>query len=260
MLGSAHDVRMAAEFVPGIELARRLHRDVVGPLLVAEQLGRSAVRGGALLGPGSEVLGFDTDRSTDHDWGPRLQVFLDEPDLGRASELTARIAQRLPPEIAGHATAIALARRPRRAPGWRSPSSVAWLVGRLGVDPRAGFRTSGDWLATPTQALAEITGGAVFHDPNGALAAVRRTLNWYPLDVWRVVLAGHWVARRGGGAVRRPAGEVGDALGSALVTARLVRDLVRLSLLLHRRYPPYSKWLGLGVRPVAVRTDPGARC
>ncbi len=29
-----------------------------------------------------------------------------------------------------------------------------------------------------------------------------------------------------------------------MVTARLVRDLMRLCLLMHRRYPPYSKWLG----------------
>ena len=38
--------------------------------------------------------------------------------------------------------------------------------------------------------------------------------------------------------------EAGDELGSAVVTARLARDLMRLWLLMHRRYPPYSKWLG----------------
>jgi hypothetical protein len=38
--------------------------------------------------------------------------------------------------------------------------------------------------------------------------------------------------------------EVGDELGAAVVTARLARDLMRLWLLMDRRYPPYSKWLG----------------
>lgn len=38
--------------------------------------------------------------------------------------------------------------------------------------------------------------------------------------------------------------EVGDDIGSAVVAARLVRDLMRLCLLLERRYAPYSKWLG----------------
>ena len=40
------------------------------------------------------------------------------------------------------------------------------------------------------------------------------------------------------------AGEVGDELGSAVVAARLVRDLMRLCFLIEREYAPYSKWLG----------------
>lgn len=38
--------------------------------------------------------------------------------------------------------------------------------------------------------------------------------------------------------------EVGDQLGSAVLTGRLVRDCMRLALLIGRRYAPYSKWLG----------------
>ena len=38
--------------------------------------------------------------------------------------------------------------------------------------------------------------------------------------------------------------EVGDHQGALLIEARLRRDLIRLVLLLHRSYPPYSKWLG----------------
>lgn len=37
---------------------------------------------------------------------------------------------------------------------------------------------------------------------------------------------------------------MGDALGSAVLTARLVRDAMHLALLMARRYAPYSKWLG----------------
>jgi hypothetical protein len=37
---------------------------------------------------------------------------------------------------------------------------------------------------------------------------------------------------------------VGDELGSAVVGARLSREVMRLALLLRRRYPPYAKWLG----------------
>ena len=40
------------------------------------------------------------------------------------------------------------------------------------------------------------------------------------------------------------AGDVGDELGSQIVAARLVREIVRLSFMMERRYAPYSKWLG----------------
>jgi hypothetical protein len=39
-------------------------------------------------------------------------------------------------------------------------------------------------------------------------------------------------------------GDLGDDLGSRIVAARLVRDLMRLAFMLERRYAPYAKWLG----------------
>jgi hypothetical protein len=39
-------------------------------------------------------------------------------------------------------------------------------------------------------------------------------------------------------------GQVGDELGSRLVAARLVRDLMRLCFLMERQYAPYIKWFG----------------
>ncbi len=64
--------------------------------MLAEQFPRVPYAA-ALVGPGSEVLGFDTDRSVDHDWGPRLHVFLSDSDAERhAAAITAALASRLP--------------------------------------------------------------------------------------------------------------------------------------------------------------------
>jgi hypothetical protein len=52
--------RVPPEFLPGIELSARLYRDAVGPLLSRHAPGLAHTVG--LLGPGSEVLGFDTAR------------------------------------------------------------------------------------------------------------------------------------------------------------------------------------------------------
>ena len=57
------------EFLPGLELSRAFYQEVVAPIL--GDTPHSAAR----LGWGSDVLGFDTERSTDHGWGPQLQIF-----------------------------------------------------------------------------------------------------------------------------------------------------------------------------------------
>jgi Domain of unknown function (DUF4037) len=92
-----------------------------------------------------------------------------------------------------------------------------------------------------------VTAGDVFHDGPGELSRARGSLAWYPHDVWLHLLAGQW--QRIGQEEPFPGrcAEAGDDLGSLMVTARLARDLMRLCLLMHRRYPPYSKWLGTAV-------------
>ncbi|WP_243710282.1 DUF4037 domain-containing protein [Micromonospora sp. KC213] len=118
-----------------------------------------------------------------------------------------------------------------------------WCAEQLGFDARRQL-TVLDWLATPGQRLAEVIGGAVFHDGIGELSALRDRLSWYPDDVWRYVLACQWMRIGEEEAFVGRAAEAGDEVGSRVVAARLVREVMRLCLLLARRYPPYSKWLG----------------
>jgi hypothetical protein len=246
------------EFVSGVELARRFYAEAIRPLL--DRAFPGLPHAAALIGPGSEILGFDTARSTDHDWEPRAQLFCSPTDLRRhGPELEALLAG-LPDTFGGW---------PRERPvevtevgdwcrarlGFDPLASGPLALDPLASDPRDGIPVA-DWLATPTQLLAEATGGAVFHDDLGSLTAVRESLRWYPDDVGRYVLAAQW-ARIGEEEpfVGRCA-ETGDELGSAILAARLARDVMRLCLLMARRYPPYSKWLGTafarlpGIEPI----------
>jgi hypothetical protein len=236
--------RVAGRFVPGLGLAGGFYAEAVGPLLDAEFPGLRYAA--ALLGPGSEVLGFDTERSTDHDWGPRLCVFLGDEDAARlAGPVGQLLAGRLPAVFRGYPVAFGVTRD--SASGSRHRVEVSglggWLTWRLGFDPRQAV-TIRDWLAAPWQRLAEVTAGAVFHDGTGELSRARAALSWYPRDVWRYVLSCQWSRIAEEEAFPGRCAEVGDELGSAVVTARLARDLMRLWLLMNRRYPPYSKWLG----------------
>jgi hypothetical protein len=297
--------------MPGLELSRLLYTEVVRPLLAA---GYPGLRySAALIGPGSEVLGFDSERSTDHDWGPRLQIFL--ADDGLAGEVTGLLARQLPETFRGWPVAFDDTSGRHGVRHWVQVAGLGtWLTGALGFDPRDGV-TLLDWLATPTQRLAEITAGAVFHDglagesagkpvqpagpeqsggaawpagpglsaglegaagserpaglgqsagskraagleravvpgrgagPGwpGGLVAAREALAWYPPDVWRYVLACQWARLAEEEAFAGRAAEAGDELGPAIIVARQARHLIRLWLLMARRYPPYSKWLG----------------
>ena len=88
-------------FIPGAELSRSFFASVVEPLLADafSDLRYAA----ALLGSGSEVLGFDTEMSTDHDWGPRVDLFLSEGDHARhAAAIDARLRERLPRAFRGY--------------------------------------------------------------------------------------------------------------------------------------------------------------
>ncbi|MGP4047635.1 DUF4037 domain-containing protein [Streptomyces sp. 2A115] len=247
---------ISAAFVPGLELSRILYEEAVRPLLAEACPGLRYTA--ARIGSGSEVLGFDTPRSADHEWGPRLNLFLSAEDVGEHGERIHRLlAERLPKQVRGWPTHF------RHRDDALDPASGhmettdgpvdhrvsvdglgAWLTGRLGVDAHAAEPTVRDWLSMPQQRLAEVTAGAVFHDGLGALDEVRRRLAWYPDQVWCYLLACQWQRLSQEEAFVGRCAEVGDELGSAVVAGRLVRDLMRLCFLLERRYAPYGKWLG----------------
>src|SRR6266567_3385219 len=81
--------RVDSAFLPGTMLAGRYYLEVVRPLLDGHAPGLE--HSAALIGWGSDVLGFDSPRSTDHNWGPRCLIFLGPGDADRATALTAML-------------------------------------------------------------------------------------------------------------------------------------------------------------------------
>jgi hypothetical protein len=101
-----------------------------------------------------------------------------------------------------------------------------------------------DWLTFSEQALLEATAGALFHDGLGTLAEARDLLAYYPHDIWLYLLAAQWARIAQQEPFVGRTGEVGDELGSVLIAADLVQNVMRLGFLMERRYAPYSKWFG----------------
>jgi hypothetical protein len=231
-------------FIPGIELARRFWHDVVAPIV--DDVLPGVPRAAARIGAGSDVLGFDTDRSTDHGWGPRVVVLFDDAfDLARERRiaLLKMIDARLPAGFLGHPTRFAASEGGPARHQVMLTTVREWFTLALGFDPRETI-SDADWLGAPSQLLLEATGGAVFEDTTGELTRARERLRWYPDDVWLYLLGCQWRRIDQEEPFVGRAGEVGDDLGSTVIAARLVRDVMRLCFLIERRHAPYAKWFG----------------
>jgi Domain of unknown function (DUF4037) len=216
-------------FVPGLELSRQFYAEAVRPILDSAFPGLP--HSAALLGRGSEVLGFDDEMSGDHNWEPRVLLFLRDDDYARHGDaLAGALRRRLPATFHGRQTDHEI----------HTPQS--FFSGQLDVDLGKELDAY-DWLTFSEQRLGMLTAGAVHHDDIG-LHAVRDRFAYYPHDVWLyLMLAAWWRVHPEANLVGRT-GFVGDELGSALIGSRLVHDLMRLCFLLERQYAPYSKWFG----------------
>ncbi len=241
------------DFIPGLQLSEAFYREAVAPILAREFPG--LVHSAARIGTGSDVLGFDTVRSTDHEWGSRLLLFLAESDAAtHGAAIAEALRHMLPREIRGYPTNFG----PTHEAGVRVLQPVEtgpvehkvevttlsrFLQERLGITSAQELDVL-DWLTFSEQALLEVTTGALFHDGLGTLSETRALLAYYPHDVWLHLLAAQWVRISQQEPFVGRTGEVGDELGSALIAADLVRDVMRLGFLMERRYAPYSKWFG----------------
>jgi len=238
------------EFIPGLQLSGIFYAEAVKPILDTHIPGlpHTACR----IDSGSEVLGFDTEMSRDHDWGLRLQLFL--PESGpTAHDVDTMLSRHLPPTVRGYSTHF---EQPTGAEGVPSAAhdgmpikhrvhcgtvrTFFWDYLHWDIDSPL---TAADWLTFPTQHLRTITQGAIYHDALG-LGALRQRFAFYPHDAWLYVLAAGWNRIGQEEHLMPRAGYVGDELGSAVIGSRLIRDMMRLGFLMEKHYPPYPKWFG----------------
>jgi len=240
------------KFIKGLTLAELFYEEAVYPILASKfpNLPYSA----ALIGHGSEVLGFDTQRSTDHHWGPRVQIFLSEDEYPRhRSQIKEAMSNELPVRFKGYPA------------NWSKPDEkgvqvlqetevgpvnhrVDVLTIRLFVKSLLGINLYQkidviDWLTFPQQELLCLTAGKVFHDDLD-LQLVRSMFKYFPEEVWIYIIGSQWMKIAQEEAFSGRCAELGDEIGSRIITARLVRELMRLCFILEKVYIPYGKWLG----------------
>lgn len=238
-------------FIPGLELNKFFYQEAVKPIL---ELYFSGLRySAALIGYGSDVLGFDTSVSTDHEWGPRLLLFLSEEDYEKyGTEIDYTLSQKLPYTFRGFSTNFSSS-----AVQWQEYIQSGFINHKVWIQTIASFFKLSldfnpdskievlDWLVFPEQRLLEIKSGRVYHDGLGKLNRIRAKFNYYPKDIWLYLLATQWSLVAQEEAFIARCGDAGDELGSHLIASRMVQKLMKLCFLMERQYAPYSKWFGL---------------
>lgn len=245
----------AAHSLTGSELSRRFHEEAVRPLLLARwpRLPYAAGR----LGHGSEVLGLDDAMSRDHDWGPRLSLFV--PDELRGP-VDAALEADLPTEFLGLPTRFTFTGSSRTRHRVDVDTPRGFVLDRLGFDP-VDDPGPVDWLSLTGQAVLEVIAGPVFVDRTGELTRRRDALAWYPDDIWRYIVAAGWQRLDQELPLMSRAADRGDETGSRLIAARLAGVVTHLAFVLSKRWAPYSKWRGTlfdrlpGVEPLRTHVD-----
>jgi len=250
-------------FIPGVELSRRFYQEAVSPILEARFPGLP--HAAAHIGPGSDVLGFDTELSTDHDWGPGVRLFLRDQDAERGERIRAAMSRELPRLFAGYLVGMSApdkqgVRHMQAAAGEPIEHRVVAATLRTYIAQQLAHDIdhpldAADWLTIASQKLRELTAGAVHHDGFGQLTTLREQLAWYPHDIWLYLLAAGWQRIGQEEHLMPRAGSVGDELGSALIGSRLVRDIMSLCFLIERQYAPYPKWFGTAFKQLECAGD-----
>ena len=242
------------KFIPGLEINRKFYKEVVGPLLRKKfpKLKHSA----ALTGNGSDVLGFDTKTSMDHNWGPRMVLFLDEKNFEKiSSEVDRMFRENLPYTFMGYSTNYTDPQYPfylDREPIYIDEGLVNHYIQIFTI--RGFFRhflsfdpykevTYKDWLTFPEQALIEATAGEIYHDDLG-LKKIQDKFRYYPDDIWMYVYWAQWDKIASEEAFVGRAMELNNELGGRIIVASIISHIIKLTFLMEKQYEPYNKWAG----------------
>ncbi len=231
----------------GLELSERLYRDKVRSAIEAEFPTYAARIAVGLAGPGSECFGYDDAVSQDHDFAPRLCLWLTEEDAG---EIGPALQARYQAWTAEFDPVTAMAQD--RSGVISIPEYYRRFTGCPGVPPDAL-----SWLRIPEHLLAAGTNGRVFRDDLGEFSAIRSALlAGYPADVRRKRLAARLFTMGQAGQYNLPRClKRGDAMAARFAETEFMTAALQAVCLLNGRYAPYYKWLFRAAKDLPLAAD-----
>lgn len=243
----------------GLELCRHYYEEYGRPM-IAEKFpdyeSRIAV---GLVGKGSDCFGFDDVLSRDHDFGPRLVMWVTKEVYDQIGKKLQAAYEELPTSFMGI----------DRIETFHGKDRCGVFIieefykNVLGINPAGifaqpeGNSASGQekmdaikgWLAVQDYALAAAVNGEVFRDEEGIFTKYRELLQaYYPKPVWYRKIAQTCALFSQSGQYNLPRmRRRGQFVSAELAKAECIKHAMKLYYLLNRTYAPHDKWLFKGL-------------
>lgn len=240
----------------GLELSRAYYKEVVRPAIESEfgdKVNRMAF---GLIGDGSECYGFDDEISQDHDFGPRVQIWLTNEDF----------------EDFGRKLQTFMSTVSKEFMGYTGVNMSQYGDGREGVFTIGGFYsrfiglertpvTLQEWRMLPETNLSIATNGEVFFDGVGKFTKFReKLLGFYPEELRLKKMAARCMKMAQSGqynytrCMRR-----GEYVGAWLAAAEFLQTAGSMIYLMNKRYCPFYKWMHRGLKTLPLLGEESAK-
>ena len=202
-----------------------------------------------LVGQGSECLGFDDERSWDHDFGASFCIWLPQELYARYGSVCQEAYDRLPPVFEG----MPKRQESRNGSGRVGVLSIQqFFYGLIGREDAP--RSNMEWMFVPESRLSMASNGEVFWDESGEFSQIYdRLKSFYPEDVRLKKIASRAakMAQSGQYNYSRLCSR-GEWTGAFLALQEFVVNTCSLVHLLNRRYTPFYKWMHRSLRDMDV--------
>ncbi|MBQ7534404.1 MAG: DUF4037 domain-containing protein [Stomatobaculum sp.] len=236
----------------GLELSEHYYFELVEPAIresCPEALPHLAA---GLAGEGSDCFGFDDEVSKDHDWGPRVCLWLPDAAYERFFPVLSAVLSSLPDTFRGEVFSL----RTPEAAGRQGVLRIGDFYSVFTGSPE-GPRSWRDWLSLPESHLAACSNGKVFYDGPGRFSLIRHhIMNGCPEDVRKKRLAARIALMAHSGQYNYSRClKHGEPVAAFLSLSEFLQHGLAAVYYLNRRFMPFYKWAHRGLRELPLLSE-----
>lgn len=229
----------------GLELSRRYYEEICRPAVEKYFAAHIEKMAFGLVGDVSECYGFDDEISRDHDFGPRIMVWLNSDDFSDHGLKLKEFLKKLPANFRGY----------------DGVNTSQYGNDREGVFTITGFykrftglehipTTIHEWRLIPETNLSIATNGEVFNDPPGEFSRYRKhLLEGYPEDVRLKMMSARCMKIAQSGQYNYPRSlRRKEFVAAQMALSEFIDSAISMIYLLNNRYKPFYKWMHKGLK------------